>query len=134
MSRGISKLVNTFSSKSVNMLIMGSDELIESLNKTMKIRNQGIRAAAKEMGITHPTLSRVLAGEEPTLDFCLKAAKYLKQPPEVVLKMAGHLPPAPAQTEQTERLLYIFDQLSERDRENLLMIASALLEQEKRGS
>lgn len=108
-----------------------SDWLNEELNKRGWIQADLYRRS----GLSRTSISDVIAGNlAPGYKFCAAIARALDLPPEFVMRKAGLLPPEPTQNEKTERLLYLFDQLSERDRDNLLMIASALLDQEKRGS
>lgn len=105
------------------------------LNNELNARNWNQAELHRKSGMSRTVISNVIAEKVfPGFEFCIGVAKALDLPPEFVMRKAGLLPPAPTQNEKTERLLYLFDQLSERDRDNLLMIASALLDQEKRGS
>ncbi len=49
--------------------------------------------------VSHSSISEVLQGKTPPSEkFCVGVAKGLGLPPEFVLRKAGHLPPAPGDT------------------------------------
>jgi hypothetical protein len=50
---------------------------------------------------------------------CRDIAEALKIPPEIVLRVAGLLPPVPKTTEREEELLYLYRNLSEKEKEEL---------------
>lgn len=76
-----------------------SDTLVRWLNNEMNQHGLSLRGMAKLAGTSHTTVSDVLSGiRPPTWDFCVKVAGALKVSPERVLRMAGHLPPAPETT------------------------------------
>ena len=51
--------------------------------------------------VAHSTISQVLSGDlDPTEKFCIGVAKGLGLPAEYVLRKAGHLPPAPGDSER----------------------------------
>lgn len=56
-----------------------------------------------------------------------KIAKALNEPTEVVFRAAGLLNSVPANTEQKEQMVYLFDQLSENDRQTILDMMNFLL-------
>ncbi len=84
---------------------------------------------ARRGEISHARISQVVsAGAKPGADLCLGIARGLKIPPETVLCRAGILPSKPERTEQTEALLYFYDQLPPDQQRTLRVIARALVE------
>jgi len=63
----------------------------------------------------------------PGYEFCIAIGKALHIPPEIVMRLAGLLPPVPAKTEQTDQLLYLFNQLDPDKKQELLGYAEYLL-------
>lgn len=116
-------MASTNSTKPVNMFYMTDSGLIQALNEAMKAKNLGLRAAASLLDVSHPTLGKVLNGEVASFEFCVKAASFLKSPPDHVFRLAGLLPPVPAKTEQTDRLLYFFYQLDDERKQDLIDMA-----------
>jgi len=110
------------------MFYMADSGLIQALTDTMKAKNLGLRAAASLLDVSHPTLGKVLNGEEASFEFCVKASGFLKLPPNQVFRLAGLLPPVPAKTEQSDRLLYMFEQMNEEQKADLLLYARFLLQ------
>lgn len=121
-------MATTFLTNPVNMFYMADSGLIQALTDTMKAKNLGLRAAASLLDVSHPTLGKVLNGEEASFEFCVKASGFLKLPPNQVFRLAGLLPPVPAKTEQSDRLLYMFEQMNEEQKADLLLYARFLLQ------
>lgn len=62
------------------------------LRKLMEQRKLLISHLAKDMGVSHPVLSRWLTGDDvPSTVSCQKIAAYSGVPVEEILVMAGHL-------------------------------------------
>lgn len=63
------------------------------LKELMQRRKRLPSQLAVDLGISHPTVARWLAGEDtPSTASCRKLAEYSGVPVEKVLSMAGHLP------------------------------------------
>jgi len=63
------------------------------LRKLMERRKRLPYHLAKAMGVSHPTVSRWLSGEDvPSTASCRKLAAYSGVPVEEILVLAGHLP------------------------------------------
>jgi len=63
------------------------------LKELMQRRKRLPSQLAADLGISHPTVARWLAGEDtPSTASCRKLAEYSGVPVEKVLSMAGHLP------------------------------------------
>jgi len=121
-------LENKFIAKLVNMFSMMLRDLIkEEMNK----RNLSIRDFAKLVGVSHPTISAVLNGEEPSFDLCRKLAPVLHIPLESVLLSAGLLPPASPDTEYAEQILHLLRQLSPQEQEEILELLRFKAERQK---
>lgn len=75
-------------------------EILENLGRRVmeKRGTQGIRAAAKEIGISHATLSRVERGFLPDLENYRKICIWLGVEPEgSTIRQGGYPPPGVAQ-------------------------------------
>lgn len=113
---------------SVNMYYMNTEnELTRLISEEMKKRNLGVREAASIIGTSHPTLGRALAGEKISFEFAVQLAPFLHLPPESVMRVAGLLSPKPTATEQTEKILYLFEQMGDKDRQTILDMMEFLL-------
>jgi transcriptional regulator with XRE-family HTH domain len=76
---------------------------------------------AAKSGVSPAQIARVLSGERGLGMQSLSAiAKAMKIPPDEVFIAAGWLPPKPLITAQKERLLFLFDQLPENEKEDML--------------
>jgi len=83
--------------------------LIEFLNAELGVRNWSMSHLARRSGVSTALMSDVLNSKVPaSAKFCTKVARALKEPPERLLRMAGHLDPMPAETEETEEALSLF--------------------------
>jgi len=66
--------------------------LASFLHEVMRRRNRKPSQLAKDLGISHATVSRWLSGEDvPSTGSCRKLADYSGVPAEKVLAAAGHL-------------------------------------------
>jgi len=69
------------------------DSLISFLHNLMRIKKIKPNRLAAEVGVSHTTMSRWLAGKTtPGLDSCKNIARYAGVPPEKVMAAAGLLP------------------------------------------
>jgi transcriptional regulator with XRE-family HTH domain len=67
--------------------------IVPFLKELMQRRKRLPSQLASDLGISHPTVARWLAGEDiPSTASCRKLAEYSGVPVEKVLSMAGHLP------------------------------------------
>jgi len=72
--------------------------VVPFLEELMRRRNRLPTQMAADLGVSHPTVFRWLAGADvPSTSSCRKLAEYSGVPLQKVLAMAGHLP----QIEQT---------------------------------
>ena len=68
-------------------------EIVAFLKDIMRRRRRLPSQLAKDLGISHPTVSRWLYGKDvPSTSSCRKLAEYSGVPLEKVFSMAGHLP------------------------------------------
>lgn len=78
-------------------------------------------------------ISRMMTGARGIgPDACLAIANALRIPPEIVFRAAGLLPPKPDDEVTLEEWLYVLDQLSEEDRDELLNIARLKIERREK--
>lgn len=95
-----------------------------------RMNEKGMNAAdlSRKSGISAPQITRLLSGQRGVSEVSLRAiSEALDIPPEVAFRVAGFLPPVPERTEQTERLLYLFDQMNTEKKSDLLFYAEYLL-------
>jgi len=88
----------------------------------MAAHNWGVREAARAIGVSHPTISEILAGRQPSFETCVRAAQAFGVAPLVVLVQAGLLPEN-AEDATFEDMKFVLSQLSARDRQELLEFA-----------
>lgn len=96
----------------------------------IEMEKRGISQAelARRSNTTQGTISRIVSGERNIgFDVCVAISRALHIAPENVLRAAGLLPPVPETTEQKETLVYLFDQLTEKDRQTILDMMNFLL-------
>lgn len=103
------------------------NKLSDWLNGELQERSWSMRELGRRSGISQAQISDVINGKiNPSANFCIKIAKALKLPPEMVLRRAGILPALTTAKEEKEILLHYFDQLSPGDQLRLLSIARTL--------
>jgi transcriptional regulator with XRE-family HTH domain len=72
-----------------------SDGLKVWLSRELEKRRWSQRELARQSGISQPLISQTMSGEvSPSAEFCIKIAQALDESPEIVLRLAGILPPA----------------------------------------
>lgn len=114
------------------MFFMDTYPLISDLIKAeMERRNISIREFADLVGSTHPTIASILEGRVPSYKTCTQLAPVLHQPLTAILRAANLLPPVSEITELSERLLYIFEQLSDDKKHALVNFGLYLLGESK---
>lgn len=125
--------------KTTTKLVIFSDmkkapkEFVEFFNKELKMRNAGVREAARIIGVSHPTISDIVTyGKAPSFDTCVAIAKAFNLPEENILRMAGLLKSKPRESMMIEEISFIFDSLPEQDREEILQIARMKLSLKER--
>ena len=86
---------------------------------------------ARKSGLDTGWISNLISGTKQLgLKSMVGLSKGLGVPTDMILRAAGLLPPVPAKTEQTEQLLYLFNQLSDKDKQTILQMAEFLLNKE----
>lgn len=80
-------------------------------------------------GLTSGQVSRIISGERKAGPHaCVIIARAMGLPPEEVFRRAGLLPPVRESVEGTRELVYLFENISEDDRQRLLLVARAFWE------
>lgn len=71
------------------------------LIKEIETRGWSNSELARRAGVVPSTISMVLSGQNrPGFDFCVKVARALQMPPEMILRRAGLLPSIPNSVEE----------------------------------
>ncbi len=100
---------------------MAINSFADWLNDVMAERDIRPADLARLANINKGILSRILSNERrPAPETLESIARALKLPPEVVFRRAGLLPPAPPDTEYKEELLYLFNELSPEEQEEII--------------
>lgn len=74
-------------------MVAVNDNLVAWLIAQRDERGWSFREIARRAGISHTTISQVVAGQRvPTFDFCADVARALGEQPETLLRLAGLLP------------------------------------------
>lgn len=93
-----------------------------------KIEQSGLSYSelGRRGGISHARISQVVSGDKPGAEFCLAIARALGERPETVMRLAGLLPslPGPEDARSLKELLEITQQLTLRDRQDVLEYAT----------
>ncbi len=67
------------------------------LGRQLKQSRRSMRQVAEYTGLSPSTISNIVAGKHvPEPSTCIKIAEYFKVDPDLVLELAGHRPPEPA--------------------------------------
>jgi transcriptional regulator with XRE-family HTH domain len=83
---------------------------------------------SRKSGVSAAHITKVLNGERGLGETALRSiAEALHIPPEQAFRDVGFLPPVPAKTEQSEQLLYLFNQLDPDKKQELINFANYLL-------
>ena len=82
-----------------------------------------MRELARKSGISHSTISQVINGAQPpTYEFCIAIAKGFGLAQDEVLTLAGKLPKPPEWTPDLQEWTYLFEQLTDEDRAEMLQL------------
>jgi len=85
---------------------------------------------SRKSGVSTAQIARAVNGQRGLSEISIKAiAEALHIPPEQAFRDVGFLPPVSAKTEQHEKLLYLFDKMTPRQRDILLSQARWILEE-----
>lgn len=88
-----------------------------------ELENRGISqyAFGKMIGVTSTHINHLINNRrKPSADMLESIARGLHLPQEEVFRRAGILPPISPKSEQKEKLIYLFDQFPENEKEDLL--------------
>lgn len=109
------------------------NEFVKWLSLEMKKRGISQAELARRSGVTQGTISRIMGGERNIgNDVATSISQALKLPLEEVMRAAGLLPQIPKATAKKDELLYLYDQLPEKEKDNLIKyirVTITLLEQ-----
>lgn len=101
-----------------------SKELIDWVDRQLKIKGISQRELAKKAKVSHSLISNGMRQERAiTWDFCKAVSKGLNEPIWNVLILAGFLDDVPqdvAQSEEIRNLILKFDELSQDNRRDVI--------------
>ncbi len=87
---------------------------------------------ARASNLDSAVISNLVNGRRgPGEDTCRAIAKALGLPPEEVFRAAGLLPPKPETDEQTERLLHLYNQMTDDEREEWVALGEFVFSRRK---
>jgi transcriptional regulator with XRE-family HTH domain len=90
-----------------------TNNLVDWLAEELQVRGWSYRELARRAGVSHTTVSNVLAGRQaPTWDFCAAVAEAVGMAPPAAFVMAGLLPPPLPAVEEEEEALALLRELS----------------------
>ena len=114
-------------------VIMFLMEFSEWLQNEMDNRGLSQNKVAKMAGISQGAIAHIINGRRnPGVDVCEGIAYAFKLPPEYVFRKAGLLPPVRDRNPTDDELLYLFDQLSENEQDDILGWIRLKVEQNKK--
>ena len=100
----------------------------------MQRRNWNQADLARAAGLTPPTLSRLLSGQRsPGAAVCKALARAFDLPVETVYRQAHLLPTEPDWSPTLDEWTWLFEQLEDTDREELLAFARIKLQRQRAG-
>jgi len=99
--------------------------------KIMEDDNLGVRELARAIGVSHPTVSELLATGKASLKTYKALAKYARMPLTNVLKIANVLSD-PKSDEKTQEVVYIMGSLNEVNKEDVSDYAKMKLQKQER--
>jgi transcriptional regulator with XRE-family HTH domain len=92
------------------------------------------RELCRRAGLSHSVISKARSGIQPIgYEACIAIAGPLNEQPETVLRLAGHLPKQPDWNPKLDRLLGLFNRLSDDEQEEELETLQVRVERRKRG-
>lgn len=109
-------------------MFLVSIQFADWLKQARKEKDMTQADLAKAAGLDRSVINKLESGTRPQPETLQSIARGLRKPIESVYRAAGILPTAPASTEHKEEILFLFDQLSEKDKEYFINFMRATLE------
>ena len=107
-------------------------DFVDWLNGELIKKDWNPAMLAKKGGLDSGVLSRILNRERnPGTSSLTSIAEALGYPPEFVFRMAGILPPEKEKDPSDEELLYLFQKLTDQEKEIIRAQVRALVERNK---
>lgn len=98
------------------------------LKLELQARNWSMSELARRSKLSHATVSNIVNGKRGISDLSLRSiAKALNMPPEQIYRIGGILPKARDASEEEEELLFLYNQLNDKDRQTILDMMNFLL-------
>jgi len=124
-------MVNTVSTDSIILTHMNEapEEFVSWLKQEFEKRNWAIRAAARRIGVSHPTISDIVTlQKQPSYETCMAIAKAFNKSPVWILRLAGLLPKIEPLNFDFDEWRHVLANISDTDRAELMEIARGKLE------
>lgn len=110
------------------MILLAMEDNKEFLKREMDARGWQQSDLARHSGLDPSIINNYITGKRNVgAANALDLARALKIAPENLFRAVGLLPSAPPHTEQHQQLLYLFDQLNDKDRQTILDMTKFLL-------
>lgn len=107
-------------------------EFSDWLSSQMSSRGMSQSDLARAAKVSNTAISNVLTGTRSAgPEFCTAIANAFGYPPEVVFRAAGLLPHKPELDEETEQIMHLFEMLEPDNKEIIIKMAEAFIEQRK---
>jgi transcriptional regulator with XRE-family HTH domain len=111
-------------------LSMDSKIWLQNLLDELEITSADL---SKLTGIDSAVISNIINGKRKAgIDTCLRIAKALKRPPEEIYRRASLLPPSPKPDSARDEFIYIWEQLPDSEKIDLLDNARGKLKRHER--
>lgn len=113
---------------------MADEKLLEFKDWVLEIMdddNLGVREFARRVGVSHPTISDILAGGKPSLKTVEAIAKYKRMPVSSVLQIAKIIQP-PKMGDGADELVHINEMLNRENQEDVLDYAKLKLKKQEK--
>ena len=89
---------------------------------------------ARRAEVVPSTVSMIFSRQkQPGLEFCRGVARALHKPPDLILRIAGLLPPEPEETASLKEAVFLFSHLDEDEQEQFLTLMRGLMQLKQQG-
>ncbi len=102
---------------------MPPTEIASWLQKNMDAKNWGVRETARRAHISHPIISDILNGGQPSFETCKALANLFGVKPEFLFRVARLLDPIPPENETIQEIAFVVSSLPKDEQAGILEFA-----------